>query len=98
MWCRGVVGGRSWRTILQPMVLRRTARSNRRSAEPAERAADPDAAGATAVALLARRDLPSGELRERLGARGFAVEATAAGLAALAGEGAPNGQRCRQNL
>src|SRR5215472_424867 len=48
---------------------------------------DLDAARAAGVALLARRDLPSSELRERLGARGFGPEATAAALAALAAEG-----------
>jgi regulatory protein len=50
-----------------------------------------------AVALLARRDLPSGELRERLAERGFAPEAAAAALAALAAEGALNDERYAHN-
>jgi len=79
------------------MVLRRTARSNRRTVVPAERAADPEWARAAAVALLARRDLPSGELRERLAARGFAAAATAAALAELAAEGALNDERYARN-
>jgi len=74
------------------MAARRAARSAR-SDENAERAADPVAARAAAVAMLARRDLPSGELRERLGERGFTSEATAAALAALAAEGALNDER-----
>ncbi|HYB63948.1 MAG TPA: regulatory protein RecX [Steroidobacteraceae bacterium] len=49
------------------------------------------------MALLARRDLPSGELRERLTERGFAPQATAAALAALAGEGALNDERYAHN-
>ena len=63
----------------------------------AERADDSAAARAAAVALLARRDLPSGELRERLGARGFAPAAIAAALAALAEEGALNDERYARN-
>jgi regulatory protein len=62
-----------------------------------ERAGDPAAARAAAVALLARRDLPSGELRERLGARGFTPSAIAAALAALAGDGALNDERYAHN-
>jgi regulatory protein len=79
------------------MCTRRATRPEPHSSEGAERAADPVAARAAAVALLARRDLPSGELRERLGARGFAVEATAAALAALAAEGALNDERYAHN-
>ena len=79
------------------MVPRRAARSAPRTGETAARAADPAAARAAAVALLARRDLPSGELRERLSARGFGTEATAAALAALAAEGALNDVRYAHN-
>ena len=79
------------------MPVRRAARSEPRSAEDAERAADPAAARAAAVALLARRDLPSGELRERLGARGFSPAATAAALVVLAAEGALNDERYAHN-
>jgi regulatory protein len=79
------------------MASRRAARSAPRPAENAQRAADPAAARAAAVALLARRDLPTGELRERLGARGFEPEATAAALAALRAEGALNDERYAHN-
>jgi len=61
------------------------------------RATDPAAARATAVALLARRDLPSGEVRERLAARGFEAAATAEALAALASEGALDDGRFARN-
>src|ERR1700739_2513047 len=84
--------GRRSRTILESMAPRRAARSSH-SNENAERAADPVAGRAAAVVLLARRELPSGELRERVGARGCAPEATAAALAALAAEGALNDER-----
>jgi len=63
----------------------------------AERADDSAAARAAAVALLARRDLPSGELRDRLAARGFGPEATAAALDALAAEGALDDERYAHN-
>jgi len=62
-----------------------------------ERAADPAAAHAAAVTMLARRDLPSGELRERLGARGFSPAAIAAALAELAAVGALNDERYAHN-
>ena len=79
------------------MAFRRVPRSKRRGGEPAERTDEPAAARATAVALLARRDLPSGELRDRLAARGFGPEATAAALAALAAEGALDDERYAHN-
>jgi regulatory protein len=79
------------------MPPRRAAGSEPHSEECAERAADPEAARAAAVALLARRDLPSGELRQRLSERGFAPEATAAALDALAAEGALNDGRYAHN-
>ena len=41
--------------------------------------------------------MPSGELRERLSARGIGPEATAAALAALAAEGALNDERYAHN-
>jgi regulatory protein len=62
-----------------------------------ERADDSAAARAAAVALLARRDLPSGELRKRLGARGFAPAAIAEALDVLAEEGALNDERFARN-
>jgi regulatory protein len=84
------------------MTLRRASRpvldsKRAESKQAAECAADPAAARAAAVALLARRDLPSDELRERLGARGFSPEATAAALSALAAEGALNDERYAHN-
>jgi regulatory protein len=79
------------------MIGRRAAGSEPRTDYDAKCAADPAAARAAAVALLARRDLPSGELRERLGARGFAPAAIAGALAALAAEGALNDERYAHN-
>jgi regulatory protein len=79
------------------MSARRAARSEPRSDCDAGRAADPAAARAAAVAWLARRDLPSGELRARLGARGFSSAAIAGALAALAAEGALNDERYAHN-
>jgi regulatory protein len=79
------------------MCPRRAAGLKPHSDENAARAGDPDAARVAAVALLARRDLPSGELRERLIERGFAPEATAAALDALAEEGALNDERYAHN-
>jgi regulatory protein len=79
------------------MTLRPSARSKPRSVESAGRAADPVAVRAAAVALLARRDLSSGELRERLGARGFEPEATVEVLAGLMAEGALNDERYAYN-
>lgn len=79
------------------MARRRAAWSKPESHESGERAADRGSARAAAVALLARRDLPSGELRERLTERGFAPEATAAALSELAAEGALNDERYAHN-
>ena len=79
------------------MRPRRAARSEPRSEDDAARAADPTAARAAAVTLLARRDLPSGELRERLTQQGFAAEAAVAALAALTAEGALNDERYANN-
>jgi regulatory protein len=61
------------------------------------RAADPAAARAAAVALLARRDFASGELRERLTAQGFAPESAVAAVAALTEEGVVDDERYAQN-
>ena len=79
------------------MTPRRAARSRLRSDDGPGRAADPAAARAAAVGLLARRDLSSGALRERLESRGFAPQAAAAALAALAAEGAVNDARYAHN-
>jgi regulatory protein len=58
---------------------------------------DSAAARAAAVALLARRDLPTGELRERLGARGFDADTAAAVITVLTKEGILNDERFAQN-
>jgi regulatory protein len=79
------------------MSPRRAAGLKSHADESAERTGDPGAARMAAVALLARRDLPSGELRERLTERGFAPQATAEALAALAAEGALNDERYANN-
>jgi regulatory protein len=79
------------------MVRRRALKAGSGTDGNPERAADPGAAHAAAVSLLARRDLPSEELRERLGERGFEPVATAAALAELAAEGALDDARFAQN-
>lgn len=79
------------------MALRRATRSKPDSGENAERAASPAAARSVAVALLARRDLPTAEVRERLAARGFEAAATTEALAALAAEGALDDERFARN-
>jgi len=78
------------------MSLRRAPRAAGR-AIVAERAADPAAARAAAVTLLARRDFASGELHARLTARGFEAAAAAAALAALAAEGLQSDERYALN-
>jgi regulatory protein len=55
----------------------------RRQRIDAERAGDPEAARAEAIALLARRDFASGELRRRLEERGFRADVVAAALTGL---------------
>jgi regulatory protein len=59
--------------------------------------ADPAAALAAAVALLARRDYASGELREKLRVRGFDEQAAAAAAGELTREGALNDERYASN-
>ncbi|MGH8306313.1 MAG: hypothetical protein ACRETG_11955, partial [Steroidobacteraceae bacterium] len=67
---------RRCRTILEPMPpLRARKVTNEDPRTDAGRAADPGAARAAAIALLARRDFASGELRERLASRGFGAPA-----------------------
>jgi len=79
------------------MSLRRVGPRERGGACEPGPAADPHAARAAAVALLARRDYASGELRERLSQRGFAPGAIAEALAELGQEGALNDERYAQN-
>lgn len=57
-------------------------RRERKSIEP-EQAGDAEAARAAAVALLARRDYGSGELRMRLEQQGFQAEAAAEAIEGL---------------
>lgn len=72
---------------------------SRRSSRPAvnEQGTDPAAARDAAVALLARRDFASGELRERLATRGFSPRAASAAVADLIAQGVVNDERYAQN-
>ena len=70
--------------------------TNRKSIE-SRRAADPVAARAVAVGLLARRDFASGELRDRLERGGFGAATAAAAVAALIEERAVNDARYAEN-
>jgi regulatory protein len=58
---------------------------------------DATQARAAAVALLARKDFASGELRARLARRGFEAGIAAETVAALAGEGIVNDVRYAEN-
>jgi regulatory protein len=73
--------------------------SSRRSprATKAPPHADADAARTTAVALLARRDFASGELRKRLRAKAFDTGAVATVIADLTREGLLNDERYALN-
>jgi regulatory protein len=62
-----------------------------------ERRSDAQAALTTATALLARRDFPSSELREKLLARAFDEETAAAVIADLMRQGTLNDVRYAQN-
>jgi regulatory protein len=62
-----------------------------------EQHTDAQAAQAASVALLARRDFASGELRTRLAAQGFDEAVAAAVVAGLAAEGIVNDERYAQN-
>jgi|SRR5579871_4986055 len=79
------------------MRPRRVAGSRSGTTSEAKRLDDPIAARAAAIALLARRDLPSLELRKRLEDKGFAPEAVRAALEVLAGEGTVNDERYAYN-
>jgi regulatory protein len=79
------------------MLRRRAPKAVPGSGTGREDAADSGAVRSAAVALLARRDLPSGALRERLAARGFEPAATSAALAELAAEGALDDARFAHN-
>jgi regulatory protein len=63
----------------------------------AHAAAEAGAARAAAVALLARRDFATAELREKLGSKGFDADTVAALIAELSAEGVLNDERHAQN-
>jgi regulatory protein len=72
----------------------------KRAGDPAAAAAkahDPEAARMTAVALLARRDLASGELRQKLGSQGYDAAVAAAVVAELTEERALDDARYSEN-
>jgi regulatory protein len=72
-------------------------RRSRRVQTQAQTGADTAAARAAAVALLARRDFAIGELREKLGAKGFGAAAAAAVIAELIADGVLDDQRYAHN-
>jgi regulatory protein len=74
------------------MVLRRSDEATRADAR-----ADPAAARAAAVALLARRDFAAPELRARLCAAGFEPDTAAATIGELCASGVVNDQRFAEN-
>jgi regulatory protein len=72
----------------------------RRAGDPAEalaKARDPDAARVSAVALLARRDFASGELRQKLESQGYDAAVAAAVVAELTEERALDDARYAEN-
>jgi regulatory protein len=71
----------------------------RRSRKPGSdgAATHPQDARLASVALLAKRDLAAGELRERLRAQGFDEDAVAAAVAELTAEGVLNEERYAHN-
>jgi regulatory protein len=73
------------------MAIRRT------SPEAAVKARDPEAARLAAMALLARRDFASGELRQKLGSQGYDAAVVNAVLAELTQEHALNDPRYAEN-
>jgi regulatory protein len=68
-------------------------RLTRRSRVTAEDAANPDRARSSAIALLARRDFASGELRQKLTRQGYAADAVTQTVEELAVEGLLNDAR-----
>ncbi len=61
------------------------------------KARDPDAARMAAIALLARRDFASGELRQKLGSQGYDSAVATAVVAQLLGERALDDARYAEN-
>jgi regulatory protein len=62
-----------------------------------ELSSDGAAARAAAIALLARRDLPGGELQQKLCSKGFEAQTVAAVTEVLIREGVLNDERFAQN-
>src|SRR5256885_13699805 len=79
-------------TILQAMALRRSSK-----AANTQQRTDPEAARTAAVALLARRDFPSAELRVKLCSKGFEDAAAAQAIAELATRGGLDDRRLAEN-
>jgi regulatory protein len=72
----------------------------RRAGDPEKaqvKARDPEAARMAAVALLARRDFATGELRQKLESQGFRPEVAAAVVTELVGERALDDGRYAEN-
>ena len=74
----------------------RAGSGKRKRVEP-EQSGDPEAARVAGIALLARRDFASGELRRRLEEHGFEAAAVASALAALVAERALDDARFAQS-
>jgi regulatory protein len=74
------------------MLMRRSQTGAR-----AHAGAEAGAARAAAVALLARRDFATAELRKKLGSKGFDADTVAALIAELSAEGVLNDERHAQN-
>jgi regulatory protein len=91
-------GAASTPNYTEKMTLRRVFRSGSPRHEAPERPEESEAAREAAVALLARRDLTSHELRERLEARGFGPEAVAVAVNVLEREGTVNDERYAHNF
>src|SRR5256885_14468466 len=85
-------GGRPILTILQPMALRRSSK-----AANTQQRADPEAARTAAIALLARRDFASAELRAKLCSKGFEEAAAGQVVSELAARGVLDDRRFAQN-
>src|SRR5881275_2552729 len=79
-------------TILQAMALRRSSK-----AANTQQRADPEAARTAAIALLARRDFASAELRAKLCSRGFEEAAAGQVITELAARGVLDDRRFAEN-
>src|SRR2546429_4468960 len=79
-------------TILQAMALRRSSK-----AANTQQRTDPEAARTAAVALLARRDFASAELRVKLCSKGFEDAAAGQAIAELATRGVLDDRRSEEH-